>query len=286
MGVRFAPSDINHPDQSGNRHSGSPIQTADEMGRTLLTGATGRLGRALRPRLEAAGHDVRATSREPPADADDEWLAVDLANGTGFEAAVVDVDVVVHAATATSFGDSAAVDVRGTEKLLAAAETAGVSNFLFVSIVGIEDVPFGYFEDKLAAEKLAIESDVPETILRATPFHCFVDGLLGIVARLPVWPLPTRARYQPVDVGEVAEVLVEHATPEASGRVRDVGGPEIRTVGELARAYRAARGYRRPIVRVPLPGSLFASLRAGNACCPDRAVGTVTWEEWLAREYG
>jgi len=38
------------------------------MTRTLLTGATGRLGDRLRPRLREAGHDVVAASRSPPTD--------------------------------------------------------------------------------------------------------------------------------------------------------------------------------------------------------------------------
>jgi uncharacterized protein YbjT (DUF2867 family) len=93
-------------------------------------------------------------------------------------------------------------------------------------------------------------------------------------------------RLQPIDAGRVADRLVEHATPEASGRLDPVGGPEVRSVGDLARAYRDARGLRRPVVRLPLPGEVFSAFRDGEATCPDRDVGSVTWEEWLDSEYG
>jgi uncharacterized protein YbjT (DUF2867 family) len=252
--------------------------------RTLLTGATGTLGDALLPRLRGDGHDVLAASRSPPTD-DDNWQALDLAEGTGIAAAVEGVDVVVHAATAPR-GDSEAVDVRGTGRLLEAAAESGVSNFLYVSIVGVDDVPFSYYQHKHEAERLVESSGVPSTIVRATQFHSFVGGLLDAVSRLPVWPLPAGFQAQPIAVDEVADAVLGHATPEAAGRVPPVGGPEVRTLGDLARAYRSARGFRRAVVGLPLPGKVASGFRAGHNTCPDRAVGTVTWEEWLETEYG
>ncbi|WP_247002626.1 SDR family oxidoreductase [Halosolutus gelatinilyticus] len=257
--------------------------------RTLLTGATGTLGRALRSRLREAGHEVRAASRSPPtaggaADrsdaADVDWVELDLLDGTGLRSAVEGVDVVVHAASAPR-GDSEAVDIRGTERLLDAAAEADVSNVVYVSIVGVDEIPLSYYEHKLAAERSVEGSAVPSTIVRATQFHPFVFDLLEAVSRLPIWPLPTEFRLQPIDVGEAADAIVERATPEPGGRVPDVGGPAARTVGDLARAYRDATGSRRPIVRLPLPGSTAAAFRSGAALCPDRTVGSVTWEEWL-----
>ncbi len=212
-------------------------------------------------------------------------MELDLTTGDGVEAAMEGVDVVVHAATAPT-GDSAAVDVAGTERLLAAAAEADVSNFVYVSIVGVDEIPLSYYRHKLDAERAVESSEVPATVLRATQFHEFVDDVLAAVSRLPVWPLPTRLRVQPLAVGEAADAVVEHATPEASGRVAPVGGPEVRTLGELARSYRETRGLRRPIVRLPIPGRVAAGFRAGEATCPDRAVGTVTWEEWLAARHG
>ncbi|MFD1512870.1 SDR family oxidoreductase [Halomarina rubra] len=253
------------------------------MTRTLLTGATGTLGTALRPRLRAAGHTVRAASRTPVDDAN-EWTALDLATGEGVEAAVADADVVVHTASAPR-GDSEAVDVEGTKRLLAAAEDAGVSNLLYVSIVGVDEIPLSYYEHKLAAERAVEASAVPSTVVRATQFHEFVADLLDGVSRLPVWPLPTRFRVQPVAVEAVAAAVVEHATPESGGRVSPVCGPEVLSLGEVARTYRTTRGLRRPVVRLPVPGAVARGFRDGAATCPDRGVGA-TWEEWLADRYG
>jgi len=256
------------------------------MVRALVTGATGTLGTALRPRLTEAGHTVRAASRSPPADtrADVEWVALDLVAGTGIESALEGVDVVIHAATAPQ-GDTEKVDVAGTKRLLDAAVETGVEHFVYPSIVGIDDIPFSYYEHKRTAETAVENSNVPTTIVPATQFHSFVAGLFDAVAKLPVWPLPTKMRVQPVAVSDVAERIVGHATSTAAGRADPVGGPEVHSVGDLAGAYRRARDLRRPMLRIPFPGGTARAFRAGHATCPEHAVGTVAWTEWLAEQY-
>ncbi|MFB6360107.1 MAG: SDR family oxidoreductase [Halobacteriales archaeon] len=255
------------------------------MADLLLTGATGVLGQALRSHLLESGHDVRAASRSPPADGEGDWIELDLTDGTGLLAALSDVEVVVHAAS-NARGDSEAVDVRGTERLVQAAEGAGIENLLYVSIVGIDEIPFSYYQHKLAAERAIESSPVPSTIIRSTQFHPFVAAILHPVSRLPVWPLPTAFKVQPIDPGEAAAAITEHATVEAAGRVPDIGGPTVMTGRELATAYRGHRDLRRPIIRLPLPGGIASAFRAGKATCPDRAVGTVTWEDWLEAQAG
>jgi len=255
------------------------------MATVLLTGATGVLGRELNPWLLDAGYDVRATSRSPPTNGEEEWVELDLVDGRGIREAVSGVDIVVHAAS-DARGDSEAVDVRGTERLLDAATDAEVVNFVYVSIVGIDEIPYTYYEHKLEAERAIESSSVPSTIVRSTQFYPFVASLLGAVSRLPVWPLPTEVEIQPIETGEAAEAIVEYATEDATGRVPDIGGPDVLSVRQLAEAYREERGLRRPIVRLPIPGHVASAFRAGKATCPDHDIGTRTWNEWLAEQEG
>jgi hypothetical protein len=53
-------------------------------------------------------------------------------------------------------------------------------------------------------------------------------------------------------------------------------------LGDLLRSYLQARGLRRLLVPVRLPGKAARAVRAGANLAPDRAVGTRTWEEFLA----
>jgi uncharacterized protein YbjT (DUF2867 family) len=141
--------------------------------RILLTGATGRLGRALVPRLVQAGHDLRATSRRVhPGQHGVEWTVADLASGAGLAQAVAGVDAVVHLASAPYKGAyTVRVDVDGTRRLAAAAREAGVKHLLYASIVGIDRVPWPYFRRKLAAEALVKSGGMGWSIVR-DPVPC------------------------------------------------------------------------------------------------------------------
>ena len=102
------------------------------------------------------------------------------------------------------------------------------------------------------------------------------------MAKLPVIPVPAGVRFQPVDTGEVAARLVELALGAPAGLVPDMAGPRVYTMADLLRGYLRARGKRRPLVPVPLPGKAARAVRAGANLAPDRAVGHRTWEDFLA----
>ena len=141
------------------------------MTKVLVTGGTGSLGRELTPRLLAAGYTVRIMSRRNPKPGEDarvEWVQASLESGTGLSEAIKGVNVVVHAASNPAKRE---VDVTGTARLLNEARTAGVQQFVYISIVGIDRIGFSYYRNKLAAEHLIEASGLPWTILRATQFH-------------------------------------------------------------------------------------------------------------------
>lgn len=228
---------------------------------TLVTGGTGVLGRAVAALLP----DARVASRR---------TGTNLATGVGVPAALDGVSTVIHLAT-TLRGPR---DVRLADTLVRAA--ARVEHLVFVSIVGIDDLPLSYCRGKLAAERVV--AGVPHTIIRATQFHDLVRTILGVAARSPLMPVPA-FRVQPVDVRDLAARVVELAAGAPRGRVPDFGGPEVRTFDELAAVYLKATGRRRRRVPVTLPGKVFRGCRGGaNLPPPDNPRGTVTFERYCA----
>jgi uncharacterized protein YbjT (DUF2867 family) len=252
----------------------------------LVTGGTGTLGRLVVPRLRDAGSAVRVLSRSRrDGDAGVEFVTGDLATGDGIDAAVAGAETVVHCA-GSSKGDE-----HKARHLVRAASQAGVRHLVYISVVGADRVPlasridrtmFGYFGSKLAAERIVADSGLPWTTLRATQFHDLVLMVAQQMARLPVVPVPSGFRFQPVDAGEVADRLVELALGAPAGLVPDIAGPRVYGMAELLRSYLRSRGKHRMIVPVRLPGKAARAFRAGANLAPDRAVGRRTWEDFLA----
>ncbi|MFI7405828.1 SDR family oxidoreductase [Streptomyces sp. NPDC049541] len=242
----------------------------------LVTGGTGTLGRLVTERLRADGHEVRVLSRHSRP------YAVDLREGgAALDAAVAGVDTIVHCATTQTGGDDKAAG-----NLVAAARRAGVEHLLYISIVGVDRVPYPYYRTKFAVEKLIEESGLGWTVLRTTQFHDLLVMVFKALAKLPVMLLPAGVSDQPVEVAEVAARLAELAAGAPAGRVEDMGGPEIRTFESLARAYLKATGRRRAVVNVPLRGRAYRAFRNGGHLAPEHAVGKGTFEEYLAGARG
>jgi uncharacterized protein YbjT (DUF2867 family) len=207
-----------------------------------------------------------------------------METGDGLDAAVAGVDLVVHAATGG--GTRAKADVPGARNLLEACKKAGTAHLFYISIVGIERIPLGYYKTKLECERLIEASGVPWSNLRATQFHQLMDGFLRMFSRMPfVLAVPKSFKFQPIETGEVADRMVADAAKGPSGRLPDIGGPEVLTFGEIAKGWLQARGKSRPIVNLPLLGGTARGFRKGYNCTPEHADGKVTWAEWLARKY-
>ncbi|WP_037670842.1 SDR family oxidoreductase [Streptomyces griseus] len=242
----------------------------------LVTGGTGTLGRLVTERLRTDGHEVRVLSRHSRP------YAVDLREGGGrLDAAVEGVDTIVHCASSPRGGDE-----RAATHLIAAARRAGVGHLVYISIVGVDRVPFGYYRTKHTVERLVEESGLGWTVLRTTQFHDLLVQMFQGLAKSPVMLLPAHVRDQPIEVGEVAARLAELATGAPAGRAEDMGGPEVRTLSSLAQAYLTATGRRRAVVNVPLWGAAYRGFRSGGHLAPERAVGKGTFEEYLTKRFG
>jgi uncharacterized protein YbjT (DUF2867 family) len=195
-------------------------------------------------------------------------------------AAAAGADLIVHAASDTRrFGRADPVQTR---HLLDAC--TGARHLVYVSIVGIEEISYGYFRRKLACEKVLEVHRVPYTILRATQFHELIARLLTAVERLPVAPLPLDFCFQPVAGRDVAGRIADLVAGEPVGRAADFGGPEVLTLADIAQRWTVHRGRPGRLVRLPVPGQIGTGFRLGRHTAPNHRDGTQTWEEFLVEQ--
>src|SRR5918999_3599832 len=176
----------------------------------LLTGATGRVGSALLPRLTARGEAVRCLVRDPrrlgPARVRVQIALGDLADPASFRHALRGVRTVIHLAGAWRDQPRAGLEeLNGlaTWRLLRAAERAGVARFVFLSPLGATL----HHVLRVQRAKALAERAVEEAAMATVTFRASAIYAPG-GRRLRVLPGTGDARIQPICAADVAACML------------------------------------------------------------------------------
>ena len=211
---------------------------------------------------------------------------VNTITGEGLATALAGAQVVVDVANSPSWEDKAVLDFFETSgrNLLAAEAAAGVGHHIALSVVGTERLlASGYFRAKMAQETLIKASPVPYTIVRATQFFEFVDGIVqsatdGQTVRV------SPALVQPIVSDDVAAALVQVVIGTPLNGMVELAGPEPIRLDELVRQFLSAQGDTRKVT-TDVHALYFGielndqSLTPGN----NPRIGPTRFEDWLSR---
>lgn len=110
--------------------------------KVVIIGGTGLIGRKLAAKLKAGGHEVVAAAPS---------TGVNSLTGDGLEAALSGANVIVDVTNSPSFEDNAVMEFfrKSTGNLLSAAEAAGISHYVALSVVGCDRIrDSGYLRAK------------------------------------------------------------------------------------------------------------------------------------------
>jgi NADH dehydrogenase len=234
----------------------------------LLTGATGLVGGALLPRLLADGETVRCLVREPRrlgAQRVRVQIALgDLADPPSFRNAMRGVDTIVHLASSTRDQTRGSIEELAgiaSWRMVDAAQRAGASRFVFLSLLGASTHHRSrLFRAKALAEQAVAEADLHTTILAPSLVYAPGDRRAQLLARLsllPAVPVPGsgRAEVQPIWVEDVAECMraaLRRAPAEEHERF-ELAGPQTLTWAETLRLILRALERPRPLAHLPAP---------------------------------
>jgi uncharacterized protein YbjT (DUF2867 family) len=241
-----------------------------------VMGATGLIGSNVVALLSEAGHQTVAASRRSGAD---------VLTGKGLAEALSGADVLVDVVNSPSFDDDPVMQffTTATGNLVGAAKSANVGHYVALSIVNCDRMPdSGYMRAKAVQERTITESGLPYTIVRATQFHEFADGItasftVGDEIRVPDAPI------QPIAGADVAAEVARAAQAEPVNGVVNIGGPEKLRFADLANLVVAHRGDTTPVVVDP--SAIYwgtpvteTSLVTGD----DATLARTRFEDWLA----
>ncbi len=255
----------------------------------LVTGATGTVGTALLPQLLAAREVVRALVRDPrrlgAQRVNVQLTFGDLGQPQALRHAMRGVDTVIHLAAAIRDQEDRRVEEingLGTLRLLQAAESAGVSRFVFFSAIGATSHQrTRFFRSKALAERAVAESPIPSTIFAPSIIYDPHDPWVTVQRRLALLPvLPVsgtgRALYQPLCADDVAACVVNALARRNGDERLELAGPEVLSYELIALLIARSAGRPRPVLHIPLPlvrlGLLWLRRLVGEAAF-------ATWEE-------
>jgi uncharacterized protein YbjT (DUF2867 family) len=242
----------------------------------VVIGGSGLIGSKLVAKLRDREHETVAASPDS---------GVNSLTGEGLAGALEGADVVVDVSNSPSLEGRAALDFfeTSTRNLLRTEAAAGVGHHVALSIVGTELLTeSGYFQAKIAQEKLIESGGIPYSIVHATQFFEFVARIAdGATDGNTVRVAPVL--FQPMAADDVAGAVCEVALGPPINGIVDVAGPEQFRFDELIRRSLAERGDPREVVADPEARYFGARLDEGSLVPAGGArLGPTRFEEWSA----
>lgn len=213
-------------------------------------------------RRDQAGKHLRVMPavRTVSADVHDEASLNGLLAGVD---AVINLAGILHSRAASdghAYGpDFARVHVALPQKIVAACLRQGVPRLIHVSALGAAaQAPSMYLRSKADGEAAVLgHPGLITTVLRPSVVFGEQDRFLNLFAVLQKY-LPllllggAAARFQPVFVGDVAQVVVTLLQRQiGAGKIYELAGPQIYSLRQLVRLAGEYAGHARPLIGLP-----------------------------------
>jgi len=231
----------------------------------LVTGSTGFIGKKLLSKLSNSGYKVKAMSRTARPDTE---------NVKHVQADAFDIDSLISATEGVETAYYLLHSMEGSKKewaefanrekqqaqnFLKAATESGVKRIIYLGGLVNESLELSkHMRSRHDVGKILASGDIPVTELRASVIVGAEGGsyamLRYLVERLPLMVCPkwVKSKTQPIAVDDVVDYLFEvMKNPETSGKILEIGGPDIMTYEQLMRLYSSILNRNLNIIQIP-----------------------------------
>ena len=257
-----------------------PSTPCPEIGKILVTGASGYIGGRLVPELLARSYQVRAMVRAESPEQQDLWPGAEIAVADALDppslrGALEDVHTAYYLIHSLLLGPKgfAAADIEAAANFRRAAEEMEVQRVIYLGGLGDDTTALSHhLRNRIEVAEELRRGSVPTTVLRAATIIGSGSASYEIIrhlantSKLLLMPRWAKNRCQPIAIRDVVKYLVGVLeTPETVNQSFDIGGSDVLTYEEMLRE--AARLFGRKVFFVQIPISstslfaYFASLR-------------------------
>ncbi|QFZ78411.1 NAD(P)H-binding protein [Streptomyces fagopyri] len=246
--------------------------------KAVVIGGTGLIGSKVVRKLNDHGHDAVPASPN---------TGVNTLTGEGLAEVLQGAQVVIDVSNSPSFEDEAVMHFfrTSTTNLLQAAEEAGVTHYVALSIVGTDRLPQnGYFRAKLAQEELIKASGLAYSVVHATQFFEFMNGIADSATEgetVRIAPV----KFQPIHSDDVATAVARTAAGAPLHGTVEIAGPDTFRFDELVRDVLTAQNDPRTVVADP-HAPYFGSELQEDSLVPGSGaqLAETRFVEWFAQQ--
>jgi len=246
-----------------------PTTPCPEIGKILVTGATGYIGGRLVPELLARGYTVRVMVRAVSPELKERWPEAEIAVADALDLdslknAFEGVHTAYYLIHSLLLGPERfeSADVRAATNFRAAAEKNELQRIIYLGGLGDVRTPLSpHLRSRMEVARELQKGSVPATVLRAAVIlgsgSASYELFKNLVAKMPIVLVPSWAETecQPIAIRDVIKYLVGVLeTPETSGKAFDIGGKDVLTYEKMMKILADLLGKRKFFVHSQLSG--------------------------------
>ena len=231
----------------------------------LVTGSTGFIGKKLLAKLDETGFKVKAMSRSKYPDTENtKYVQADAFDADSLRTAIEGVEIafyLLHSMEGSKkeWAEFANREKQQAQNFLKAATESGVKRIIYLGGLVNESLHLSkHMKSRHDVGKILASGDIPVTELRASVIVGAEGGsyamLRYLVERLPLMVCPkwVKSQTQPIAVDNVVDYLIGvMKNSETSGKILEIGGPEIMTYEQLMRLYSYILNRNLTVIQIP-----------------------------------
>ncbi len=243
-----------------------PSRPQPEMGKILVTGATGYVGGRLAPELLARGYHVRVMVRAASDELEQRWpgaeiVVADALDPDSLGTALHGIHTAYYLLHSLLLGpeELESTEIQAAGNFRRAAEQQAVARMIYLGGLGEARTPLSpHLRSRMQVGDELSCGTVPATVLRAAIIigsgSASYEIIEHLVKNIPILPVPhwAKTRCQPIGIRDVIKYLVGTLeTAETLGKSFDIGGQDVLTYREMLKILAELLGKKRLFVPCP-----------------------------------